>query len=140
MPSYWQTNAYVNLIAFSSDTPGSSPALQLQPAPEENYNSIFQVLKMEPFFHGARLIGTTKARCGEPGKLVFAAACLRQVRDSNPIVFQAVHPGDGDWHELEINQIIPTDVLITHLKFIVKLRTGAVKPALVSQIAVSLEK
>jgi hypothetical protein len=140
MPSYWQTNINADLIVFSNDTPDNNPAVQLEPAQKENYNSIFQVLKMEPFFQGARLTGSAKARCDEPGKLGFVLACLRNNRDRDPIVFQKMHPGDGKWHELKVNQIIPADIPITHLKFMVKLGIGAAKPALLSQIAVSLEK
>lgn len=140
MPSYWQTNANVDLIAFSNDSPDNSPAVQLKPAKKKDSNSIFQLLKMEPFFKGARVIGSVKARSDEPDKLSFALACLRHDRDRSPDVFQTMHPGDGNWHELKINQIIPAHLPVAHLKFMVKLGAGAEKPAWVSQMAVNLEK
>jgi hypothetical protein len=140
MPSYWQTDAKPELIAFASDTNGSSSSLQLKPAAKKKHNSIFQLLKMEPFFKGARLIGSVKARSDDPGKLGFVVACLRNNRDRNPIVFQTMHPGDGNWHNLKIDQTIPAHLPITHLKFMIKLGKGAKKTALVSQIAVNLEK
>jgi hypothetical protein len=140
MPSYWQTDENVDFIALTNEKTDGSPVLQLKPAPKKKHNSIFQLLKMESFFKGARLMGSVKAMSDEPGKLGFVVACLRNSRDRDPIVFQTMHPGDGDWHELKINQIIPAHLPITHLKFMVKLGTGAEKPAVVSQIAVNLEK
>lgn len=138
IPSYWETDANADLIGFSNDTPDGSPAVQLKPAKKEH--SLFQLLKLEPFFKGARVNGSVKAMGEEPHKLCFVIACFIKNRDRDPIVFQVEHPGDGDWHQLEIDKIIPTDVPITHLKFIVKLGPGATKTVSINQISVRLEK
>ena len=140
LPSFWQTHTKTELIAFANDTPGGEHSVKLNPPPKDNYNSLFQLLKMEPFFGGGRLKGTLKGMCTEPGKLGFVVACMRQEKDNNPIVFRAVHPGDGNWHELKIDQSIPTEVPITYLKFMVKLGAGSVKPAWVNRMTVTLEK
>ena len=140
LPAYWETNGAAGLIARTAGTPDGSFAVELRPAGRKKDSSIYQLLKLEVFFQGGRLTGTAEALAHEPGKLCFSIACFKNNKDRDPVEFQANHPGDGQWHELKIDEIIPTHVPISHLKFQVKLRPGAKKPASVNRVLVRFEK
>jgi hypothetical protein len=139
-PGLWYCTPAPERVAHTTDTPDGRPGVELKPATAAQAVTIFQQFRSEKYFLGGLIKGRMDALSHDPGRTAFTIALMRHSKDADPIVLTRDHPGDGQWHCLEIDTRIPADVNITQIKFIATHRGGAEQSAIVRHLEAILEK
>jgi hypothetical protein len=138
-PKMWTPEPDASALRPTHDTPGGVTAIELVPPQGSGRGRVSQMIQLEPFFSGARIFARMQACAHEPRKCSLIVAVQPRGR-TEPLVFSADHPGDGQWREVSVEAAIPADVNPQMLKVGVQLGAGATRSASATQVEVVLRK
>lgn len=128
-PAYWDLHPGPDYIRRAVDDRDGSAAAELSSGHSDRYTGLFQTVKAERFFRGAKITISMDAKADVPGGTGFVLAFMTSSRDPKPIMIRQDHPGDGQWHTLTAEAEVPSDIDVAYIKFTImhRLITGPLK-------------